>query len=95
MEAAKPVHTLLTQKYYVDALYEDVIVHRGFYRMFAGTIDWLDRNLVDGFVDSVGWSFRNVGRAVAMFQTGQVQFYGVVITLGSVLIVLGYLVSRL
>ena len=95
LEAAKPVHTLLTQKYYVDALYEDVIVRRGFYRMFAGTIDWLDRNLVDGFVDSVGWSFRNVGRAVAMFQTGQVQFYGVVITLGSVLIVLGYLVSRL
>ena len=95
LEAVKPVHTLLAQKYYVDAVYEDVVVRRGFYRVFAGTIDWLDRNFIDGVVDFIGWGFRNIGRALAQFQTGQVQFYGVVVALGSVLIVLGFLISRL
>jgi hypothetical protein len=49
---------------------------------------------VDGVVDLIGWVFRNIGRAIAQAQTGQVQFYAVVITLGSVLILVGYLVSR-
>ena len=95
LKAVKPVHTLLAQKYYVDAVYEDIVVRRGLYRVFAGTIDWLDRNLIDGMVDFIGWGFRNIGRALAQFQTGQVQFYGVVVALGSVLIVLGFLISRL
>ncbi len=58
LDVVKPVHTLLSQKYYVDALYEGVIVRRAFCRAFAGTVDWLDRNLVDGLVDFVGCTVR-------------------------------------
>ena len=87
-----PLHTLLFQKYYLDVLYEDLVVRRWFYRGLAGITDWLDRNLVDGFVDLIGGTFRNAGRAVAQLQTGQVQFYGTVVVLGAVLILLGYLI---
>ncbi|MCI0878360.1 MAG: NADH-quinone oxidoreductase subunit L [Chloroflexi bacterium] len=92
LEAVKPVHTLLAEKYYVDALYEDIIVRRAFYRWFAFAVDWADRNLVDGFVDAVGFVFRNMGpHVLARLQTGEVQAYGLALALGSLLILLGFL----
>ena len=87
------MHTLLSQKYYVDALYEDALVRRAFYRNFAGAVDWLDRNVVDGLVDTVGWIFRNLGPVIGRLQTGQVQAYGAVIAFGTLLIILGFLLS--
>ncbi|MCH8898746.1 MAG: hypothetical protein IIC33_10680, partial [Chloroflexi bacterium] len=92
LEIAGPLHELLTQKYYLDALYENWIVRRWFYGWVVGLADWLDRNLVDGLVDAVGGSTRNIGRAVALLQTGQVQFYGIVVLLGSLVILVGFLV---
>ena len=88
-----PVYTLLSQKYYVDALYEGVIVRRSFYRVVAGLTNWLDRRIVDGFVDLVGWLFRNIGSAIGRLQTGQAQTYATVVALGSLLIVLGFLLA--
>jgi NADH-quinone oxidoreductase subunit L len=93
LKTAKRVHTLLNQKYYVDALYEDAVVRWGFYRVFAGAVDWLDRNLVDGFVDALGWFFRNIGALIGRLQTGQVQAYGAVITLGILLILIALLLA--
>ena len=93
LKPANPVYTLVNQKYYVDALYEDVVVRRALYRGFAGAVDWLDRNLVDGTVDALGWFFRNIGSLIGRLQTGQVQGYGVVIALGISLILLGLLLS--
>ena len=86
-----PIHTLLSQKYYVDALYEGVIVRRGFYRALAGLTNWMDRRIVDGFVDFVGWFFRNIGTAVGRLQSGQTQAYATGVALGSLLIILGFL----
>ena len=88
-----PIHTLLSQKYYVDALYEGIIVRRGFYRILAGAANWMDRRIVDGLVDFVGWFFRNIGTAVGRLQTGQTQAYATGIALGSLLIILGFLLA--
>ncbi|MDE2939284.1 MAG: NADH-quinone oxidoreductase subunit L [Chloroflexota bacterium] len=88
---AGPVHALLCRKYFIDELYEGLVVRRVFYRFFAGLVDWLDRNLVDGIVDLSAWMTRQIGRLFAQVQTGQVQFYGAVIVLGAVLILVGYL----
>ncbi len=88
-----PIHELLSQKYYVDALYEGLIVRRSFYRFFAGFANWLDRRIVDGFVDLVGWFFRNIGSAVGRLQTGQTQAYATAVALGSLLIILGFLLA--
>ena len=76
----------------MDVLYEDLIVRRVFYRWFAAAVDWLDRNVVDWLVDLIAGLVRNFGRLAAQFQTGQVQFYGAVVVLGAVLILLGYLI---
>ena len=86
----RPVHTLLTEKYYVDALYEGVLVRRGFYGAFAGAIDWLDRNVVDGAVDALGWLSRTAGSAIGRLQTGQVQVYGSFVFVGTLAIILAF-----
>ncbi|MBT97606.1 MAG: NADH-quinone oxidoreductase subunit L [Dehalococcoidia bacterium] len=91
LERIKPIHTLLTQKYYMDVLYEDVVVRKGFYKVFAGTMDWIEKNLVDGTVDLIGWFFRNIGTAIGKLQTGQVQTYATVIAFGVLAIILALL----
>ena len=94
LEVAGPVHQLLFQKYFIDALYEDALVRRAFYRVLAGATDWVDRSIVDRIVDWTGAIFRNVGRlALAPLQTGEVQAYGLAVALGSLIIVLGFLLT--
>ena len=93
LEKAGQVHTLISQKYYIDTLYEDVMVRKGFFRIFAGLFDWMDRNLVDGVVDLVGWFFRNIGTAIGKFQTGQVQAYATGVAFGVLAIILALLLA--
>jgi NADH:ubiquinone oxidoreductase subunit 5 (subunit L)/multisubunit Na+/H+ antiporter MnhA subunit len=93
LELLGPVHTLLAQRYYIDHLYEGLLVRRGFYRIFAGISDWIDRRIVDGIVDLVGWFFRNIGSAIGRFQTGQVQVYGTAVAFGILLIILAFLLT--
>ena len=92
--AVRPVHVLLTQRYYMDHLYEGLVVRRLLYRGFFRFVDWLDVHVVDGTVDLVGWFGRNAGRALAQLQTGQLQAYGVGIALGIVVTLLVYLTQR-
>ena len=55
--------------------------------------DWMDRNLVDGVVDLVGWFFRNIGTAIGKFQTGQVQAYATGVAFGVLAIILAMLLA--
>ena len=84
--------TLLARKYYMDELYEEIGVRRLFYTWLASAAHWFDRRIVDGAAEGVGLLSRNVGRAVSLLQSGQVQAYGVAITVGILAILLGYLI---
>jgi NADH-quinone oxidoreductase subunit L len=90
----RPLHRLAVNKYYMDDLYEGVLAGRLFYRAACGALDLFDRSVVDGTVDTIGWLGRNLGRAVGQVQTGQVQAYGAVFTVGFGVIMLVYLVWR-
>ena len=89
---AGPVHTVLSQRYYLDHLYEDVIVGRVFFRSVAAITDWFDRNIVDGVVGLTGWISRNIGSLIALAQNGQVQTYPLMAVAGGVVIVALYLI---
>ena len=86
-DALEPARVLLSRKYYLDEFYEDFLVRRIFYGGLARATDWVDKSVVDRFVDAVGWSGANVGRALRQAQTGQLQGYGVAISVGILLIV--------
>lgn len=85
---------LLAERFYLDAIYEDVVVRRVLYRGLFLASDWFDRRVVDGVADLAGWFGRNGGRAVAQLQTGQVQVYGVGVSMGAAIILIFYLLQR-
>jgi NADH-quinone oxidoreductase subunit L len=78
---------VLYNKYYVDELYDRIIV-RPIVR--ASQFSWkvIDAGVIDGTVNAVGWIAKGVGAAVSFFQTGSVNTYAFVLTLG-VLVILG------
>ena len=94
VRALRPVHLLLTQRYYMDHLYEGLVVRRLLHRGLFQVTDWVDMHIVDGTVDLVAWTGRNLGRAISPLQTGQVQAYGAGISLGVIVILLTYLAQR-
>ena len=88
------LHLLLFQRYYLDHLYDGFIVRRLLYQGVFRLFDWFDTRIVDGVVDLAAWTGRNVGRAAAQLQTGQVQVYGTAIVLGMIVILLTYMTHR-
>ena len=88
----KGVYRLLYERYYMDFIYENLLVIRLLYGKIAFLADWVDRSTIDGAVDSIGWFSRNVGIGLRHVQTGQVQTYGVIASLGVVLLVAIYII---
>jgi len=71
-----PAHTLVANKYYVDDLYEDVIVRRGAISFVAALAQWFDTNIVDGVVNGSASITRRAGDGLRWVQSGSVQAYG-------------------
>jgi NADH-quinone oxidoreductase subunit L len=91
VQKLKPLHVLASRKYYMDELYEDLVVTRFLYKGVSRLAAWLDEAVIDRAVDLVGWCTRTIGRLLTHLQTGQVQSYGLGITAGLLLILVVYL----
>ena len=78
---------VLYNKYYVDELYDRVIVQPV---VRASKFAWrvIDATIIDGAVNGVGFVAKGVGWGVSMFQTGAVNTYAFILTVG-VLVILG------
>jgi NADH-quinone oxidoreductase subunit L len=71
-----PLHRLLENKYYLDALYERVVVGKVFYQGLGRAAEQFDRLVVDGAVNGVGQGTRQAGSVLRHLQSGQFQAYG-------------------
>jgi NADH-quinone oxidoreductase subunit L len=78
---------VLLNKYYVDEFYDRVIVQP---IVRASRFSWrvIDATIIDGTVNAVGWVSKGLGWGASMFQTGSVNTYAFILTLG-VLVILG------
>ncbi len=86
-----PARILFSRKYYVDVLYENVLVSRGFYGYLAMLTDKLDIVAFDNVnVQIYRWTDR-LGRALTKVQDGQVQTYGIVSVLGLIVAIVIFL----
>ncbi len=82
---------VLTERYYIDRIFERGLVNRLFYRFTGGLLEWIDQQIIDAIVDVVGWISRSFGVVIARFQTGQAQLYGIAIAVGSFVIFVSYI----
>jgi NADH-quinone oxidoreductase subunit L len=88
----KPLYNVFYNKYWLDQLYENVIVKIALLGgIFAG-MRWFDSNVVDGTANDVGNVTISTGKAIRRVQTGYLQLYGLMIALGIVAIIIFVLI---
>jgi NADH-quinone oxidoreductase subunit L len=87
------LHRLLLGKYYVDEIYDAVIVQP--IKGISSGLLWrgIDAGLIDGTVNGVGLAVRGWSAVLRRLQTGSVRAYAMSIFLGAVTIV-GYYLWR-
>jgi NADH-quinone oxidoreductase subunit L len=90
--SAAAIYTLLLNKYYIDELYDAVIVRP---IQFLALVLWkgADVALIDGSVNGVGTTVSAVSNRLRRLQTGSIRAYAASLFLGVVLI-LGWYLAR-
>jgi len=83
-----PLYTMFFRKYWLDELYENVIVGKVLIGGIFTGLQLFDGKGVDGVVNGLGSVPVVVGRAIRRVQTGQLQLYGLVIGIGLLVIIL-------
>jgi NADH-quinone oxidoreductase subunit L len=82
-----PLHKLLYNKYYVDEIYDFVIL-KPLLAISRGTL-WkgVDTRLIDGTVNGVGGFAQGMGNVLRMLQSGNARSYAVWVLFGSVAVI--------
>jgi NADH-quinone oxidoreductase subunit L len=89
-----PIATLVERKYYMDELYEGLIVRHGLYRTACAIFEWFDTHVVDAAVDGSANITRRFGDGLRWVQSGSVQAYGSIGFAGLVVLAFVMLVFR-
>lgn len=84
------VHGLLSNKWYVDELYDRIFV-RPLLKLSQWVWKGIDVSVIDRFVLSFGFASQWTGQKFRAIQTGSIQVYGVSFLIG-LAVVLGYLI---
>jgi len=84
----KPFYTLFLRKYFLDELYENIIVKLALIRGLFSGLQQVDTYVVDGTVNGLANTATAAGRGIRRVQTGQLQLYGLLIGIGVLAIVL-------
>ncbi len=85
LEFMNSMYRLIYNKYYLDDLYEDVIVRNILQKRIVNITAFFDKYIVDGLGLTLGFVIKNVGHVLGLAQNGNVQFYTFVISLGGVI----------
>jgi NADH-quinone oxidoreductase subunit L len=89
-----PIYTLLSRKYFMDELYEQVLVVRVLVNGIFRQIQLFDTYVVDGIVNGLGKITVTASGALRRLQTGQLQGYGLAFVLGIVIIMAVFFAYR-
>ena len=77
-----PLRTFLIEKYYLDHLYENLIVRYLFYSKLTSLMVYLDKNIIDRTWDNCAVSIKKISSQLSVIQNGQAQQYLIGIPLG-------------
>ena len=92
VSSAKGLYTLVYNKYYVDEIYRAaIIVPLVKTSEFANS--FFDAKVIDGSVNGLAALFRGIGAELRKIQTGLVQNYALMMSIG-IIIIIGYILFR-
>jgi len=82
----KPLYTLFLRKYWLDELYENVIVRLVLLKGLFAAFQAVDTYGVDGAVNGLAKGVMAGGKAIRRAHSGQLQLYGLFIGIGIIVI---------
>jgi NADH-quinone oxidoreductase subunit L len=89
--ALKPLNTLLTNKYWLDVLYENIIVKKILLNWLFAKMQWFDTSIIDGSANGLAHTHVGIGGVLKKIQNGQLQLYALSIGIGLIAIIVGVL----
>ena len=87
-KAFKPFYILFSRKYWMDELYEQVIVVRILINSICAVLAFFDSHIIDGAVNGLAKGTGAASSSLRKAQTGQLQVYAMAIALGVVALVI-------
>ena len=88
------IYLVLENKYFIDHLYEKIIVNNLIYKYLSNFLYWFDQNIVDGVIQMVDQSSKKIAYQFSLLQTGQLQNYALAITVGVLFIFIFFGISH-
>jgi NADH-quinone oxidoreductase subunit L len=87
----KSVHTAMREKFYFDHFYDKVLIS-SIYNNFARVLNFIEVNIIINFlVNGFAYISRQIGKALRMTITGQLQHYTLYMVGGVVILVIVFL----
>jgi len=83
----KPLYILFSRKYWMDELYENIIVKKALLGGIFNGLEQVDTHVVDGAVNGAASGTIAGGGVLRRAQTGQLQLYGLFIGIGVLAII--------
>ena len=88
-----PAAHIFSRRYFLDELYEGIVVKRAFYKVFGGAVSWADMHVFDNTNIQLSLLTRWIGGRVAHLQNGQTQTYAVSMVIGvGIMVIVAYIV---
>ncbi len=76
------LHRLVFNKYFIDELYENLLVKPGYFLSEKVFFRVVDAGIIDGIVNGLGITVRIFGTVIRLVQTGVVRTYALFIVFG-------------
>jgi len=86
------LNKLLTNKYYLDYLYETLITEKLFYKYFSKIFSVLEAKIIDNFSYKLTSTLKWMSNKISISQNGQVQLQSITFIGGLLIILVSYLV---
>ncbi|MCL1885864.1 MAG: NADH-quinone oxidoreductase subunit L [Dehalococcoidia bacterium] len=83
-----PVYAILTRKYWMDDLYENLIARSLLYRGAFQIAQWFDHVVIDGATNGVAAITKAAAKHTSRTQNGALQLYALVAVMGALIIAL-------
>jgi NADH-quinone oxidoreductase subunit L len=90
----KGIYTVLWNKYYVDELYDFILVRPTFWIASNILVGFTDAKIIEGIVNGIPKAIGNFGGRLRKIQTGQLQHYAVSMALGLLIILTLVLIAE-
>ena len=88
----KSLTKLISNKYYLDYLYENLITEKLFYKYFSKIFSIIEEKFIDNFSHKLTASLKWMSNKISISQNGQLQLQSITFVVGFLIILISYLV---